>query len=266
VGKTTTLQWAEQEIGRHRPDSLALLLEMRQLPDSRKLYLEPARDGSPPVLVETLRVRGSLNLAEDVCQRILHNLIEEGRLTLLVDAIDQTLVEESVARKLQELQKFIRCDIPQCQVVIAGRPYAINRYWDYLFADGDWRFAQLAPFTEEEQREYLGQERFGHLERLDVEVLALPRALETIRGLELSRLEALRTASDVCWRAAEVMLEKAFDNREVRREGFTIDSARWLLSVLAFEMAREGNFSEVARDRMPAFRRRVWRRHKDHCD
>lgn len=266
VGKTTSLEWAEQEIGRHGPESLALFLEMRQLPESRKHYLEPARDGSPPVLVETLRVRGHLNLDGNVCRRILQTVIEQGRLTLLVDAIDQTLVEENVGRKLAELQKFIHYDIPDCQIVIAGRPYAINRYWNYLFADGRWRHAQVGPFSKREQREYLGRERFAHLKRLDVEVLAVPRALETIRSLEISSLKELRTASDIYWRASETMLEQAFENREVRREGFTIDSARWLLSVLAFEMAREGNFSEVARDEMPEFRRRVWQRHKDQCD
>jgi hypothetical protein len=266
VGKTTALEWAEQAIGRHRPESLALLLDMRQLPESRQHYLEPGRDGAPPVLVETLRLRGGLKLAEALCRRILETLIDEGRLTLLVDAVDQTLVEENVARKLQELQKFIQHDIPGCRAFIAGRPYAIDRYWDYLLSDDGWRFAQIAPFTDEEQQEYLGPERFAHLRRLDVEVLGVPRALETIRGLDFSRLEELHTAGDVYWRAADTMLDKAFDNREVRREGFTIDSARWLLSVLAFEMVREGNFSEVPRDDMADFRRQIWQRHQNHCD
>jgi formylglycine-generating enzyme required for sulfatase activity len=36
--------------------------------------------------------------------------------------------------------------------------------------------------------------------------------------------------------------------------------------VLAFEMAREGNFAEVPQDDMPRFRRHVWQQHRDHCD
>ena len=87
---------------------------------------------------------------------------------------------------------------------MAGRPYAIDRYWDALFDDSSWRFAQLATFTSDQQREYLGPERFDHLHRLDVEVLAVPRALETIRVVPTDELDDLSTAADVYWRAVEV--------------------------------------------------------------
>jgi formylglycine-generating enzyme required for sulfatase activity len=264
VGKTTALEWAEQEIGRHAPDCLALLVEMRDLPETRAHYLSAGPAGPASALVERLRDRCGLALSDDVGRRILERLIDAGRLTLLVDAIDQTSVEENVERKLRELRDFIRYNAPQCRVVVAGRPYAVDRYWSSLFVPECWRFAQVAPFTEEEQRAYLGQERFGHLQRLQVEVLSVPRALETVRRVDVGHLEQLRTASDVYWRATQEMLVKAFENREVRREGFTIDRARWLLAVLAFEMAREGNFAEVPRDEMAAFRRRVWERHKAH--
>lgn len=266
VGKTTTLEWVEQAIGEHRPDAVALLLEMRQLPDTRKHYLESGANGAPPLLVDTFRIRGGLDMGEADCRRVLQTLIGQGRLTLLIDAIDQTFAEENVSQKLQELQKFLQHDVPRCPAVIAGRPYAVDRYWNDLFAQPGWRFAQLAPFSESEQKAYLGEERFSHLKRLDVEVLSVPRALETVRILKIDKLNELRTASDVYWRAVQTMLEKAFENREVRVAGFTIDSARWLLAVLAFEMVREGNFSGVTRTEMPDFRRRVWQRHKDACD
>jgi sulfatase modifying factor 1 len=266
LGKTTSLQWAEQAIGTHRPDTLALFVELRHLPLSRRHYLEPAADGSPPVLVEVLRDRGGLELSDQEAQRVLRKLIDDGRLLLLVDAIDQTLTEENVAHKLDQLQSFLANELHDCPAVISGRPYAIQRYWKHLFQQGNWRFAQILPFDQQQQKDYLGQERFGHLERLDVEVLAVPRALESIRKLKINQLAELRTASDVYWRATDEMLARAFDAREVRLEGFTTDAARELLSMLAFEMAREGNFEDVSQDSMADFRRRVWQRHQHHCD
>ena len=101
----------------------------------------------------------------------------------------------------------------------------MDRYWDCLFHDGPWRFAQVAPFDQEQQQAYLGPERYRHLQRLDVQVLAVPRALETIRTLTLEQLDQLRTASDVYWRATQTMLDKAFTSAEVRRAEFTTDSA-----------------------------------------
>ncbi len=198
--------------------------------------------------------------------RVVQHLIRQDRLTLLIDAIDQALPEENVGRKLQELHKFLHAEGRNCRVVVAGRPYAVDRYWDCLFHDGPWRFAQVTPFDQDQQQAYLGAQRYQHLQRLDVQVLAVPRALETIRTLPLEQLDQLRTASDVYWRATRTMLDKAFASAEVRRAEFTTDSALWLLAALAFTMAREDNFQAVPRDQMPGFRRRVWQRYRDECD
>ena len=187
-------------------------------------------------------------------------------MTLLVDAIDQTLPEEHVGRKLQELHKFLHAEGRHCRAVVAGRPYAVDRYWNCLFHDGPWRFAQVAPFDPDQQQAYLGPERYEHLQRLDVQVLAVPRALETIRTLKLDELDQLRTASDVYWRATQTMLDQAFTSAEVRRAGFTTESALWLFAALAFTMAREGNFQAVPPDAMPDFRRLVWQRYQGQCE
>lgn len=245
---------------------LAVYLELRRLPESRRHYLEPAADGAPAVLAEALADRTDPRLDDAAAARVIKHLLAQDRLTLLVDAIDQTLPEEHVGRKLQELHKFLHAEGRHCRAVVAGRPYAVDRYWNCLFHDGPWRFAQVAPFDPDQQQAYLGPERYGHLQRLDVQVLAVPRALETIRTLKLDELDQLRTASDVYWRATQTMLDKAFTSAEVRRARFTTESALWLFAALAFTMAREGNFQAVAPDAMPDFRRLVWQQYQGQCE
>lgn len=266
IGKTTTLQWVEQATGGHDPNSLAIYLELKDLPDAWLHFLSPRGDGAPGVLCEHLIARGNGQLRPDAAERMLRQLIAQGRLILLVDAIDQTMLEAHVFRKLSALRRFLDVDARACRVIVAGRPYAIDRDWKHLFDGPEWRFAQVAPFTEPEQKQYLGEQHFRHLQNLAVEVLAIPRALESIRTLADAELEKLRTAGDVFWRATDVMLEKAVDNDVARQAGFTIESARWLLAALAFEMTRETNFAGVPTTEMREFQRRVWQRQGAHSD
>ena len=269
VGKTTTLKWMEQAVADHEPDCLALYVQLRDLPESRTHYLAPLRDGSPAVLLEVLRrADGNKSLDESAGKRFLRELVAQGRLILLVDALDQTVLDKSAMRKIQALASFLEMDIERgnCRVVVAGRPHAIDRYWDHLFEGHNWRFAQIEHFTEDEQRRYLGQRRYAHIERLDVELLSVPRALETVRTIKIEDLGVLRTAGDVYWRAVETMLEKAVDIDAARQVSFTTHDARCLLSCLAFEMVREGNFEGVNKVELPRFRKRVWERQSENID
>ena len=108
----------------------------------RRHYLEPAADGALAVLAEALADRTDPRLDDAAAARVVKHLLAQDRLTLLVDAIDQTLPEEHVGRKLQELHKFLHAEGRHCRAVVAGRPYAVDRYWNCLFHDGPWRFAQ----------------------------------------------------------------------------------------------------------------------------
>ena len=260
IGKTTTLRWAEQQIGRQHPDRLAIYVQLSDLPTQADLYVG--------ILAELLLIRSQAQLDRAKAGEIVTSLLQSGHLVLLVDALDQTLSDTSADAKLRTLARFLQLDARNCSATVAGRPYAIDHYWDTLFDDRSWRFAQLATFTSQQQREYLGSERFDHLHRLDVEVLAVPRALETIRVVPTDELDDLSTAADVYWRAVDVMLEKGFKSHLVRRSDptgeFTIEDAHRLLAMLAFEMSREDNFASVNEDEMDEFLQQVWQRHYNH--
>ena len=96
--------------GRREPGWLALYLELRQLPASRRHYLERTTDGALAVLAEALADRGDPRGDDVAAARVIKHLLERDRLSLLIDAIDQALPKENVCRKLQELHKFLHGD------------------------------------------------------------------------------------------------------------------------------------------------------------
>jgi len=53
IGKTTTLQWAEQQIGRQHPDRLAIYVQLSDLPTQTDLYVT--------TLAELLMIRSQPN-------------------------------------------------------------------------------------------------------------------------------------------------------------------------------------------------------------
>jgi hypothetical protein len=83
---------------------------------------------------------------------------------------------------------------------VTGRPYAIQERWSDLFEEtGPWEFAQIDEFSEDQQRAFLGEERFEALQLLEADVMAVPRALERLFQMTPAALAGLRTASDVYW-------------------------------------------------------------------
>ena len=268
IGKSTALRWAEQRIGRSSGDQscLAIYIELSELPDARDEH-------SLPVFLSALlkrlrRAPGNEHLDEQTGHRLLRRLLAQGRLALLVDGLDQIRVHqgEQIHPKIRSLKEFLAIDGKKCRVVVAGRPHAVDRYWDDLFANGDWRFAQIDHFNKDEQRRYLGEDRFERLQRLDVEILSVPRALQTTRRIASSRLASLRTASDVYWECVKTMLEAGLKAGAVRDTDFQIPEALWLLSAMAFAMVRDGNFEGVAEGPFTAFRKRLWDERGSHSD
>ncbi|MEM7476658.1 MAG: hypothetical protein AAF483_16850, partial [Planctomycetota bacterium] len=78
-----------------------------------------------------------------------------GRIILLIDGLDQLGDCETLAAIT---------DSPMwehCHMVIAGRPFALQRDWHALFSDARWRFVRVEELTLEQQRFYLGQDSAG---------------------------------------------------------------------------------------------------------
>ena len=172
---------------------------------------------------------------------LLKRKIRRGEFTLLVDALDQSNRAREPERCAQALADFL-CTHATARCVVSGRPFAVQHYWKTLFAkSGPWELVQLGDFDKTQQEEFLGPERATKLSQLDADVLAIPRALETILALDLGELESVRTASDVYWRCVQRMLLKGKEDQRVQ---ISMELAQKLLALLAFEMVRRGILDE----------------------
>jgi len=262
IGKTTLLQWAEQAWAAYQPGVLALYVESHRLPTSYSRYLSGNEE--PGLLVDLLcGAPGNDQRTWPKAERLLRRLIRQNRLVLLVDGLDQTRSYEGRLEnpKIAALADFLRQEGSSCRVVIAGRPHAVDRYWGGLFDQRDWRFAQLEPFTPEQTKQYLGEDRLKHLKHLEVEILSIPRSLEVIRAMAPEQLQDLGTASDVYWKLVLQMLYKSpHVDRDASADRFVADDALWLLGAMAFEMTLAGNFEGVPEGEFTDFKDRLWQR------
>jgi len=281
VGKTTTMEWFEVELNRGSGDRLAMLLTFRDL---RNISGDGWADGLLPLLARRVieRVPG---IAEDHARQTLEFLRDRGRLVLLLDGLDQASPE---GRPVDVLRNLIG-DVAwrACRIVVSGRPHALQRHWDDLFAGPDhhrWRFVQVDEFDESQQRQYLGRtaegrERFEMLPLEDREILGTPRVLAYLRELPDAQLSLIHTQADVYWRAINhLLLEGMNGSREARQIGLlpgeqvpekvqkrSLERAKYVLAAIAFAMTstplparndegdEQPNFDGVPDNEFPAF-------------
>jgi hypothetical protein len=171
---------------------------------------------------------------------LVRRLRAQGRLVLLFDALDQASGDGTAVKLLRNLTHDPEWD--RCRIVLSTRPHALQRYWVELFSDDSigWRYVQLDEFTEEQQRLFLGETEAGQ-DRLDLipeearEVLSVPRVLEYLRSLPDGELAAIRTASDVYWRAIQYMVNWGmYNSAEARRLGILPEQPRLFSRLFGF--------------------------------
>ena len=121
------------------------------------------------------------NEAEDPqrLQTDLERLRHRGRLVLLFDGLDMAN-DDSVQALAQLLEP--RSEWSRCRIVVAGRPFALERHWDRLFEGGSWQFVQIAEFNSKQQRAALGKidgrDRYDLIPPEARNILTTPRVLE----------------------------------------------------------------------------------------
>jgi formylglycine-generating enzyme required for sulfatase activity len=290
IGKTANLQWLRAELNSPDSDSVAFLLDVARLP-------RRADDLSAETLLPQLR-GAHHNLTDAAGRQILQRLRDEGRLVLLLDALDQAPAESFAIETFCEL---LRDPAWQgCRFILSGRPYAIQRHWTRLFDTGlgfGWRFVQVDTFDPGQQRRFLGRDedgksRYDRVPAVAREILGAPRVLEYLRKLPGGELGSIETASDIYWRAINHMLREGMKNSPpARRLGLaggeppppkvqqrSLFAARRLLGAMAFEMPSTPlvrppsdddapeesppapNFDRIASSEMPAFKQRLFAR------
>jgi hypothetical protein len=248
-GKTKALEQAQylRQSGPNR-DCLALLVQFSDLPTSKNLFLgnHPELADDPektPLLIRALQNSpATAHLRGREAWALLTRLIRLGRFTLLVDSLDQSARCKDADASCVALRDFLR-NKPEVRCIVSGRPYAVQWHWKALFestGDGDvWQFAMVDPFTPDEAKLFLGEQRYGLLERLQADVISIPRALEMTLTIPEDELPQIRTKSEVYLKSLEGMLNKAFEEMPAT-VGLERDKAWKLFALLAFEMLRQG--------------------------
>ena len=226
----------------------------------------------------------STNCDHTIAQKIVDRHRRTGRLMLLFDGLDHlnnaNALAEVLASKLWQ----------DCSIGLGGRPFALKRYWDDLFAqDNRWRFIRLEPFTKEQQKTFLTEEKWDAVNERARHLLAIPRVIKYVHSLPEVELRKLTTAADVFYGAVRTMviqgLTESVEARKITGESTlpdgptqgAIETALRLLSAIAFEMVSDRrqraikdedgnvtgyeharpNFDRVEPGEMPTFRQKI---------
>ena len=291
VGKTTEMHWLEAELNQPGGQTAAFFLTFGQLPSRAEQLIDD-------VLVPRLLYAGTATNKQDEggknVRRVLESLRDQGRLVLVLDALDQAPSDGPAVEVLGQLLADPRWR--RCRIVLSARPHALQRHWTNVFAtqrEFGWRFVQLDEFDEQEQRRFLGQDDAGQ-ERFELvptearEILSTPRVLEYLHGLPDADLKQIQTAGDVYWLSVQHLLTEGMRNSEAARQvglaaqemtpanvqARSLRRARQLLGAIAFEMTstlvvrrdaegeeqRVPNFDGVRRGTFERFRKRLLQR------
>jgi formylglycine-generating enzyme required for sulfatase activity len=229
-----------------------------------------------PLLVRFFWGRGFLETttAEERLDtwRLLSRAAKTGRMTLVVDSLDQVRgietkidIKTQVERAANRLANFLD-SYQQVKCIMSGRPFSVQTHVNTLFKLGEWDFVQLDCFDEPQSKTYFGP-LWEHVKKIESFAGLVPRDFEGLRGLTESELSGLRTQADIYTACQTKSLKKA---RERQHTNLRYGLEWTLLSLLAFEMRRVGNTagvgdergdSEVDQRHLRTFCDRVWKSH-----
>ena len=258
IGKSTAMMQTQLLRGALRPGHLTIGVEFDRLPTKASDYLQGGW------LAERLAEQlGECDSA--IARMLLDRKIRTGEFTLLVDSLDQQTLGENPVAIATALGSFLKGVGSDVQSVVAGRPPAIQELWRHLFAkSGTWRFAQIDQFTSEQRRTYLSPERSSLLDRLDADIVAVPRMLETLKRIQPDAdgwFPEIRTGADVYWISFKESLTEDIENRS---NTHTFQNALFLFALLGFETLQQGFLNGIrGQQKTEAFLQDVAKRRLD---
>ncbi len=226
MGKTTLLDWIWWELNSPTGDEMAIRVSAKELGDAFSKTGDVRRGNAAKGLkIPSTAILGLLidkiqstshegpRLPNEHIREYLIRLRSSGRLTVLVDGLDELRVEDD--RGCQAIQ-FLAKDTKwqACRLVIAGRPYALEESWNRIFlrgkADG-WSFLIVDEFNEREQAEYLGSALHEQVKDVASELMSVPRSLYYLRRF-VTYAEKIRTASDLYLTAVVKIVADGFQS------------------------------------------------------
>jgi len=164
-------------------------------------------------------------------ENVVDTLLEERRVVILLDALDQTVPIEITC-----FEKFLDDASPaalarRLRFVVTGRAYAVNERKQDLFKSSQWLPACLELFNEKQQTAYYAQWKVKHPRRSDLwdqlvpdqksvaDLLRFPVVLRMIREIledveeDGTDLVPFRNRGDLYWTVAERLIRRAFRNQ-----------------------------------------------------
>jgi hypothetical protein len=231
LGKSTNLQWLAKELAAPGTRQVPFFFELddANLPETLREFWAHTLPN------QVRKAPDNSDFADDRLLLTLRRLRALGRITLLLDSIDQA--SERGLRLLQEL--LTSADWAPCPIVISARPHAVFDRWDRLIVPSEhaWKFVRIEPLAPGERELLLNQDgldRYAALPPGGQELMANPRNIEYVRkcgtpdrprrgrepdSLDQFTLHDLRTASHVFAGAANHIVRYGMRNPKARKLG-----------------------------------------------
>ncbi|MFM8221009.1 MAG: hypothetical protein ACKOJF_19025, partial [Planctomycetaceae bacterium] len=134
--------------------------------------------------------------------RLLSRSAKTGRLTLVVDSLDQVpgtadaaATRQGIADAASRLASFLEA-YSEVRCIVSGRPFAVQTHLDKLFRGRNWDFVQLDCFDEPQCEQYFGS-LWKHVQRIESVGGLVPRDLAALWELDATELSGLRTQADI---------------------------------------------------------------------
>jgi formylglycine-generating enzyme required for sulfatase activity len=185
---------------------------------------------------------------------VIDALLEERRVVILLDALDQAGVES-----VERFETFLRGDTEtslahRLRYVVTSRAYRYNEKKGNLFQSARWLLACVELFDEAQQDAYRDRWMARHADRVELwdrlipdreavaDLVRFPVVLRMVRGiLEAARpdgsdLIPFRNRGDLYWQTAEDVVQQCFKAESRSRKDVSLYKLLEAVSCLAIEM------------------------------
>ena len=172
--------------------------------------------------------------------------LREGRVFLILDALDQVPNKQSVA----SLEESMHTGPAQkCHIVLTSRAYAVTDHATLFHDTRGWKFGRIDGFDVDQQKQYLVNLQTGSLEALAAHeqiegLLRTPVVLAMIRELaEAGKLKIFRKRGDLYLQVHEHLTARAA--RKLCLQPNSDQLVRWceVLAATACEMMAKGRYN-----------------------
>ena len=190
----------------------------------------------------------SVSLSESVSPKdLVEWAIGEGRVLIILDGLDQVVSEKIMS----DVAQYLNQGGKNCRAIVTGRPNKVNLQRDVFFRAGEWRFARIEGFDDQQIADYLQGYDVDQLfpqRKTVADLLKIPSVLRIVRDLlEQGQLEKFETRGELYLQASYHLIHRAgkltdsnFDERQTAR-------VEQILAATAFEMMTRKLYGYAAR-------------------